>query len=262
MNSYPFFAIAALLFTLVACESGVEEVETICLPVNMTITQVQGSMTNKIIADFHYIPETDLIDHITWSNHQTHYFTYDASGRLMVVRAMKVDNKVQEELWFAYDGSLVERVDLVNRNLDYVYLEPMDSIYAGYVELEYMGNLVTRESEYEVSDNGQTKECVRNAHYEYDVQGNLVSSAVSDPRTGETLHQSMSYDHSKHPFGALRYYFNGESFVNNMTSKSVAETEFDYTYEIRLNEYEYPETIYEKLGSSSTRIFKYSYIIQ
>jgi hypothetical protein len=217
MKSYPIFALAALFLSLVACDSSLEEVETICLPVNMTITQVQGSMTNKIIADFHYIPETDLIDHITWSNHQTHYFTYDASGRLSVVRAMKV---------------------------------------------EYMGNLVTRESEYEVSDNGQTKECVRIAGYEYDVQGNLVSSTVSDPRTGETLHQSMSYDQSKHPFGALRYYFNGESFVNNMTSKSVVETEFDYTYELRLNEYEYPETIYEKLGSSSTRIFKYSYIIQ
>jgi len=262
MKSYPLFAIAALFLSLVACDSGVEEVETICLPVNMTITQVQGSMTNKIIADFHYIPETDLIDHITWSNHQTHYFEYDASGRLSVVRAMKVDTKVQEELWFVYDGSLVERVDLVNRNLDYVYLEPMDSIYAGYLELEYIGNLVTRESTYEVADNGQMEECVRNASYEYDVQGNLVSSTVSDPRTGETLHQSMSYDQSKHPFGALQYYFSGESFVNNMTSKAVVETEFKYTYELRLNEYEYPETIYEKLGSSSTRIFKYSYIIQ
>jgi hypothetical protein len=51
-----------------------------------------------------------------------------------VVRAIKVDVKVQEEKWFVYDDFLVERVDLVKRNLDYTYLEPLDSIYTGYVE--------------------------------------------------------------------------------------------------------------------------------
>jgi hypothetical protein len=262
MKSYPLFAIAALFFSLVACDSTPEEEETICLPVNMTITVVQGSMTNKIIADFHYLPETDLIDHITWSNHQTHYFEYDASERLAVVRVMKVDAKVQEEMWFVYDGSLVERVDLVTRNLDYVYLEPKDSIYTGYIELEYNGNQVIRESEYELTDNGHQEEYIRNVNYEYDLQGNLISRTVLNPATGETEHLSMSYDKSKHPFGGLQYYFNGESFVNNMLSKSVQETEFEYTYDLRLNEYEYPEVIYEKLGSSSTRVFKYSYIIQ
>ncbi len=262
MKIYPLFAIAALFFSLVACESAPEEEETILLPVNMTITLVQGSFTNKIIADFHYVPETDLIDHITWSNHQTHYFEYDASDRLTVVRAMKVDTKVQEEMWFVYDGSLVERVDLVTRNLDYVYLEPLDSIFAGYVEFEYNGNQVIGESEYEITEDGHREEYVRNVSYEYDIEGNLISSAILNPGTGEAEHMTMSYDKSKHPFGGLQYYFNGESFVNNMVSKTVEETEFDYTYDLRLNEYEYPEAIYEKLGSSSTRIFKYSYIIQ
>ena len=89
MKTFSFFAIVALFFSLVACESAPEEVETICMPVNMTITLVQGSMTSKIIADFHYVPESDLIDHITWSNHQTHFFEYDASDRISVVRKMK-----------------------------------------------------------------------------------------------------------------------------------------------------------------------------
>lgn len=261
MKSYPLFAIAALFLSLVACDISPEEIETTCLPVNMTITQVQGSMTNKIIADFHYIPESELLDHITWSNHQTHFFEYDAFGRLAVVRAMKVDTKVQEEMWFVYDGSLVERVDLVIRHLDYVYLEPMDSIYTGYVEMEYNGNLITRESEYEISAGGHKEEYVRNVSYEYDYQGNLTSTTTLDPKTGETEHLSMTYDQSKHPFGALQYYFNGESFVNNMLSKAVEETGFEYTYDLRLNEYEYPDVIYEKLGSSNTRIIKYAYII-
>ena len=262
MKSLPFIAVSALLLSLFACESHMDEIETICLPVNMTITQVQGSMTHKLIADFHYLPESDLIDHITWSNHQTHYFQYDASGRLAVLKIMKVDAKVQEEMWFVYEGSLAERVDLVTRNLDYVYLEPKDSIYTGYVELEYNGQQVIRESEYTLSAHGNQEELVRSVHHEYDVQGNLISSTVLDVVTGEKEHLSMSYDQSKHPFGGLQYYFNGESFVNNVVRKSVQETEFEYTYDLRLNEYQYPELIYEKLGSSSTRIIKYAYTIK
>jgi len=262
MKSIPYLAVAALVFSLVACESNMDEIETICLPVNMTITQVQGSMTNKIIADFHYLPESELIDHITWSNHQTHYFEYDASGRLAVVRMMRVDAKVQDEMWFVYDGFLVERVQRVTRNLDYVYLEPKDSVYTGYVELAYNGNQVISESEYALTAHGNKEEHVREVQHEYDAQGNLISSTVSYPVTGETEHIQMSYDHSKHPFGGLQYYFNGESFVNNVVRKSVQETEFTYTYDLRLNEYEYPELIYEKLGSSSTRIIKYAYMIK
>lgn len=253
---------AAVLFSfLVSCESTVEEVETICLPLNMTITQVQGSMTNKIIADFHYVEGSDLIDHITWSNHQTHYFEYDESGNLSVVKIMKVDTKVLEEMWFEYDGSLVEKVDLVTRNLDYTYLEPLDSIYGGYVLMEYNGNLITRQREYSIGDD-QREEFVKDVRYEYDAQGNLISSNTMYPQLGKTELQSMTYDQSKHPFGGVQYYFNGESFINNMLSKAESESGFEYTYDLRLNEYEYPDVIYEKLGSSNTRIFKYSYAVK
>ncbi len=262
MKTLPTLAIAALFFSLVACDSAMEEVETICLPLNMTITQVQGSMTSKIIADFHYVPDSELIDHITWSNHQTHYFEYDASGHLSVVRVMKVDTKVQEEMWFVYDGSLVERVDLVRRNLDYVYLEPLDSIYTGYVTMEYNGSLITRESEYELTADGHREEFVKDVRYQYDSEGNLTSSNTMYPKSGETAGQSMSYDQSKHPFGGLQYYFTGESFVNNMVSKMEEDTGFEYSYDLRLNEYEYPDVVYEKLGSTNTRIFKYSYSVK
>ncbi len=121
------FLFLALLFTI-SCETAPEEAEAICLPTNISITLVQASQSSKIIADFHYIPETDLLDHITWSNHQTHYFEYDDSDRMKVLRVMKVDIKCRKKGGLYMMGSLVERVDLVQRNLDYTYLEPLDSI--------------------------------------------------------------------------------------------------------------------------------------
>ena len=251
-------AVLGLFLFSQACELAPEEVEISCLPVNVSITLVQGSQTSKIIADFHYIPESNKLDHITWSNHQTHYFEYESRDLISVVRAIKVDVKVQEEKWFVYDGFLVERVDLVKRNLDYTYLEPLDSIFTGYVEYAYEGENVIEEWEYEISEGGHREEYVRNVTYEYDSNDNLLSSTELDPVSGETVTTTMTYDQSKHPYFALQYYINGESYVNNMLSRSEGD-EFDYTYNLSLNEYEYPETIYEKLGSAYTRISNYSY---
>ncbi len=261
MKLYPFIAILSLFLVLMSCEP-IEEEESICLPVNMSITLVQGSNTSKIIADFHYIPETEQLDHITWSNHQTHYFEYDDSQRILVVRVMKVDAKVQEERWFVYDGTLVARVDRVKRNLHYTTLEPLDSAYTGYVEFEYEGENIIEESEYEISEDGYREDYIRNVSYEYDSKGNLMTSTSLDPKSGETQHRNMSYDQSKHPFSALQYYFSGESFVNNMLSRSEEEAELDYTYVLTLNDLEYPEIIHEKLGSAYTRIINYSYLVQ
>lgn len=258
MKHYLLLAIFALFLFTVACESPEDEVEPICLPLNMSITLVQGSQSSKIIADFYYLPDSELLDHITWSNHQTHYFEYDASGRISVVRVMRVDAKVQEERWFVYDGPQVERVDLVKRNLDYTFLEPLDSIYSGYIELEYDGEYIIEESEYEISEGGHREEYVRNLTLAYDERGNLLSSSEMDPRSGEIIDRTMTYDESKHPFFALQYYFDGESFINNLLTKSEGD-DFNYIYNVTLNEADYPETMYEKLGSTYTRIINYSY---
>lgn len=241
-----------------ACDTAPEEVETICLPANISMTLVQGSQSSKIIADFHYIPDTELLDHITWSNHQTHYFEYDAQNRIKVLRVKKVNDKVQEERWFEYDELLVSRVNLVIRNLDYTYLEPVDSIFAGYVEYDYAGANIVEERQYEVSANGNTVEQIRTATFEYDGRDNLISKTVHDLIAEETATMTMSYDESKHPYSALSYYFTGESYVNNMLTRSEND-DFSYTYDLKLNEYEYPETTYEKLGSAYTRIINYSY---
>jgi len=258
MRHYIFFAVLALFLFTQACETVPEEVEVLCLPSNISITLFQGSQSSKIIADFHYIPETDLLDHITWSNHQTHYFEYDASYRLKVLRVKKVNAKVQEESWYIYDGLLVERVNRVKRNLDYTYLEPLDSIFAGYVVYEYEGENIIEEREYEISEDSHSEEYVRKVSYEYDNRDNLLSRTVLDLKTDESSTMTMTYDESKHPYSALSYYFQGESYVNNMLTRSEND-DFEYTYNLKLNEYEYPETTYEKLGSAYTRIINYSY---
>ena len=251
------FLFLALIFTI-SCETATEEIEAICLPTNISITLIQGSQSSKIIADFHYIPETELLDHITWSNHQTHYFEYDTQNRMKVLRVKRIDDKVQEERWFEYEGSLVVRANLVIRNLDYTYLEPKDSIFAGYVEYEYSGENIVEEREYEISENGRTVEYIRKATYEYDDQDNLLSRTELDLKEEISSSGTMTYDQSKHPYSALQYYFSGESYVNNMLTRS-EDTDFSYTYDLKLNEYKYPETSYEKLGSAYTRIISYSY---
>ena len=252
--------LALLLLTVCSCETITEEEDNFCLPVNMSVTVVQGSQTTKIIADFHYQEDSELLDHITRSDYQTQFFEYDDSDRITVLRVMRVDLKVQEELWFVYEGALMERIDLVTRTLHYTTLEPLDSIYTGYVEFEYEGKDIIEELEYAISKNGRKETYVKNVSYEYDINGNLLSYITKDPKSGESSRMDMTYDQSKHPFGGLTYYFTGESFENNILTKSAEDSDLDYTYEIQLNNQEYPETIFERMGSSLTRVIKYSYI--
>ena len=103
MKSIIFLCPFIILVFLFSCEVYPEEEEVVCLPTNMTATIIQGTNSAKIIADFHYVPDSDLLDHITWSNHQTHYFIYEESDRLSVVQQLKVKEKVREEMWYEYD---------------------------------------------------------------------------------------------------------------------------------------------------------------
>ena len=251
--------LGSLLMVFTSCETFEEE-EVICLPVNVTTTLVQGTDTKKLIADFHYIPGTGRLDHITRSNHQTHYFEYDADGRIMVVRMKKVDTKIQDEMWFHYDGPLVDEVILVKRNLDYIYLEPLDSVYAGVVEFDYNGRDIIGETRSEVTPDGQREEVVWLVEYAYDINGNITSSKAFDPRSSSGKSVTMTYDGHKHPFSGLHYYFTGESFVNNLLSRSVESEGIRYNYELELNEYGYPDMVYEKLGTTYSRIIRYSYM--
>jgi hypothetical protein len=253
----PLVVIFLVLFY--SCENFTED-EAICLPVNMTATIIEGAEAKKIIADFHYVEGTSLLDHITWSNHQTHHFEYDEMDRILVVKVLKVKVKIQEEKWFTYDGERVERITLVKKNLDQVFLEPIDSTVTGYIEFEYEDNQIIGEKRYENQDEGLI--LVWEVIYEYDGNGNMLNSVAKNHRKQSEERKVMTYDNSKHPFSNLLYYFTGESYVNNPSSKQVEEEQLSFDYDLRLNEYGYPETIYEKLGSVNSRIIRYSYKLQ
>jgi len=265
MKSLIFPTFVIMLSLICSCESfyeeeDVKEEDVICLPVNMTATLIQGAETEEISADFYYIPDTELLDHIAWSNNQTHLFRYDESYKLKILKKLKVDDREMEELWFTYDGSLVERIDLIKRNLDPVYLDPLDSINMGYVEFEYLGKDVITESRYELSPKGTSGELINRVVYGYDERRNITSRRTFDPRSYSVESVHMTYDASKHPFSGLQYYFNGESFINNHLSKSLVEDDFEYNYDLQLNEYGYPETIYETLNATDSQIISYTYI--
>jgi len=256
-----FAGLAPFLFLLFlsSCETFQKEEEVVCLPTNMTATIIQGIESEKIIADFHYEEGTRMLDHITWSNHQTHIFEYDDAERLQVVRKVLVKEKVQNELWFEYDGELVERIVLVKKNLDYTFLEPIDSSYAGHIGFEYEGNEIIREERYEVPGGGGSEVLVRRVEYDRDEAGNITLATSYHP-DGSSSTVIYTYDTSKHPLSGLRYYFSGESYVNNMLTRSESAGNMDYTYDIDLNAQGYATIIYEKLGSANTRITRYSYM--
>lgn len=255
---FSFSILAAFLLT--SCETTPEEEAQVrYLPTNMTATVIMGTNTTKIIADFNYVPDSDLLDHITWSNHQTHYFEYNASGQLAVLRQLKVKEKVQDEYWFAYDGERIQEVILIRKNLDYAYLTPIDSSYTGRIEYEYEGKQIVLETEYGVQKGNKKEYKVKEVSYTYDARGNMLSSLLSYfDGSLDDLRTEMTYDSGNHPFSGLKYYFTGESFVNNQLTKTSGLE--NYSYNVTLNEQNYPESIYEKLGSSNTRIFRYTYM--
>jgi len=254
--SLPFL----FLFLIYSCESPQEEEKLLILPVSMNSTIVQGSSSTKVIADFHYQPDNNLLDRITWSNYQTHYFEYDASSRLKVVRKELVKEKLMEELWLKYDGAEFSEVILVKRNLNYTTLEPMDSAYTGHIDYDYEGKHIVGETEYRIQQGTETLYPVRESSYEYDEAGNILSlntRYLDGSEADKSI--EMTYDSGRHPFSDLLYYFTGESFVNNLLSKTVGS--MDYTYDVRLDARDYPETIYEKLGSSYSRITNFTYMV-
>jgi hypothetical protein len=256
-----------LLAFLSSCETFMEEPEIRCLPLSMTATVVEGNTSSRIMADFHYIEGTALIDRITWNNHQTHYFDYDDQGRMTVVRQVKVKEKVQAEMWFRYQGEQVSRILLVDKPLDYVYLEPTDSIYTGYIEYQYDGSDISIETHFEVNEHAEAMR-TKATEYIYDAMGNILSRTThffDDHETQGTSGNSrdetvnFTYDQHKHPFAELQYYFEGESFVNHPLTRSSDYGDLEYQYDVRTNDYGYPEMIFEILAGNNTRIIRYTY---
>lgn len=200
---------------------------------------------------------TDSRDRSFFSDHLPVLVTL--TNKLTVVRKELVKEKVMEERWFRYEGETVSEVLLVKRNLDYTTPEPLDSSYTGHIDYDYEGSHITGETEYRIQQGVGTLYPVREVSYEYDEDGNFLSRStiyLDGSEADEIV--TMGYDSGRHPFYGLNYYFTGESFVNNLLTRTVGS--MDYSYDVRLDSRDYPETIYEKRGSSYSRIMRYTYM--
>ncbi len=253
-----------IVLTLIAVSSCESEKATLvrCFPDRMSATIV-GAETVNLTADFHYIPDTELLDHITWSDKKTHEFEYDEFGTLTVVRLIRVDYKVQEEQWFSYDGNQLVRVDECPKQLDMIYLEPIegDSTYTGYREFEYSSGNITLEKIYQRDKNHKDK-LILEKKYEYDNNGNIIHNESTNVESKVVETTALSYHQSNHPYSQINMIFTGETFVNNVLTKTVETKNIGYTYDIILNSNKYPEQVVEKINGFQSSITRFTYICE
>jgi len=247
--------------TLIVASSCESENATLvrCFPDRMS-ANIIGGVTGNLTADFHYVPDSELLDHITWSDKKTHYFEYDDFGNLTLVRLKRIDYKVQEEQWFSYEGNKIIRVDECVKRLDIIYLDPIegDSSYTGHREFEYSGNNITLEKIYQVEKNKKETLVIENA-YEYDGNGNIIRSVLTDIEAKSEETTALSYHQSKHPYSQINMVFTGETYINNVLSRTEQTDNLEYTYEIVFDNNKYPSEVIEKTNGRVSRVTRYTY---
>lgn len=247
-------------FLIQSCESEQEQMTQTLLPETASETIIDGVSTRRIMADFHYVEGSRLIDRIVWSNHQTHFFEYGEKDRLLVVRKVKVQEKLQDEYWFEYQEERMIRANIIRKNLDYFCLLPLDSSYVGYLDYQYEEGRVAEERRHGFDQEGnQVLEQKRT--FSYDPEGNIirrVTTSYGEPES--TLSEEMSYDKGLHPFSGLHYYFTGNSHRNNVVSLTTSHDNTCYQYELEANSDGYPEIIFESLGAYHSRVLRYTYL--
>lgn len=250
--------ITLILVVSSSCET--ESVEKVrCFPDRMS-SNIIGGVTGNLTADFYYVSDSEMLDHITWSDKKTHYFEYDEFGDLAVVKLKKIDYKVQEEQWFSYEGNKIVRVDECVKSLDIIYLEPVegDSTYTGHREFEYSGNNITLEKIYEVGKNKKEKLVFENS-YEYDANGNIVRNVLTNIETKSEETIALSYHQSMHPYSQINMFITGETFVNNVITRTESAENLEYTYEIVFDNNQYPKEVIERTNGRVSAVTRYTY---
>lgn len=256
-DSVKFILVVVLL--ICSCDTLDENLKS-CFPVRMSANIISGTDTYNLTADFKYIPETDVLDHITWSNRQTRYYEYDESGILKVIKLKKIDPKIQEETWFRYEGDRLVRLDLCIKHLDIIYLEPIegDSAFTGYHLFDYAGDRISQEKIFEV-EKTKKETLVIEKDYNYDAIGNMTHYNMINLITKAEESMSMAYGPGLHPYSQLNMYFDGETHINNVLTKTSETENLEYTYEIVLDNNRYPEEIIEKTNGMVSRVTMYTY---
>jgi len=251
------FKCMAVLLVIAGCNKEPET--SYCYPQRVTRTIPEGSETTQVTADFKY---TDgRLDHIIWSNFQTHYFNYLESGDLRSVARKNVQTFRTHESVLTYDEGRMIRSDEYNINLDRFTQENTDTTHTGYHTFVYEGGQIVVE---EVFGKDQaTGVMVRTAYNEftYDPDGNIIRSvSLSAPGKDTLAAFSYTYDTRNHPYNGLKMPFEGESHINNVHEKTDLMSGDVYFNQIIYTSSGYPEQLNIKQESYLTEVIRIDYL--
>ncbi|MFC2129352.1 hypothetical protein ACFLQX_01085 [Bacteroidota bacterium] len=246
-----------LLFVFnTACEFEPAEIQ--CYPQRVKTTSSGGGGAVSITADYKYTGK--LVDRIIWSNFQTHYFSYDAENQLTKVEEFNDKTREKTEYKISYDGYQLSRIDKYLSALDYTTKEPLDTTYIGYQTFQHDGANISEEEVYSREDESQEFSLSYKKEYSYDMSGNIIKLVSMDVLSNDTAEAyTYSYDIFKNPFKALKLYFNGETFVNNVLEKVDLVSDETYTYQVLYNANNYPDQINIKEEGTLYQVITYEY---
>lgn len=232
--------LTALLLAFSSCE--IETEEYFCLPDKVTRTISHGTSATSIIADFKY--EGDRLDHVVYSNFQTHYYSYDPSGNVSKISRKDVQRFENLESIMSWEGGLMTRSDEYRIALDRFTQENTDTSYKGYREFEYDGNKLVAETIFSVKDTSKKAKVDAYKTYEYDAVGNLIQYVEFNKIDGDTVEAyRYAYDQAPNPFAELNLAFEGLTYVNNILEREDLLSGELYSYQIIYSPTNFPSQI-------------------
>lgn len=250
------YLIVALTFVIGGCEPNEEEIK--CFPQRVTSRIVQGAGATSITADYSY--EEEQLDHIVWSNFQTHFYFYDEANRLSVISQKNVQTFLKTEHHLTYQGELPVRRDNYRITLDRATQENLDTLHLSYHEYVNEGGRITEEMIYNLNEESGSFEFEVRNKYEYDLSGNLTSYVSMDEVLGDTLEAyTYIYDTGRNIYSSLNLMFDGETHVNNIRQKTDLLTGEVYDYTLSYTATMFPEQISVEVGSYRIEIINISY---
>lgn len=256
MNRITSYILLLLFVFSSACET--ESTEVTCYPQRVKTTLSSGAGAISITADYKYTGE--LVDRIIWSNSQTHYFSYDEENQLSKVEEINVKTLVKTEYRVTYDSYQLMRIEKYRSGLDYLTQQPIDTSYVGYQVFSHEGANVSEEEVFVRPDETVDFSLKYRKKYSYDQAGNITELVSMNLWSGDTAESyTFTYDLQKNPFDALKLYFNGESFVNNVLQKEDKVNDNTYNYQIIYNANLYPEQINVKEDGYLYQVITYDY---
>nr|MDA3821591.1 hypothetical protein [Bacteroidales bacterium] len=242
-----------LVMTLSGCET---KTEIQCFPQRISIKGDAGA--TSINSDYKYMGDT--LDHIVWSNYQTHTYLYNSSNQLVRVSKKNVQTFKKHEFELIYKDGLVDRRDEYLMELDRLLQEDLDTTFVGYVEYEYNGIDVVAEKVYSLNEEDGEIAIQFYKEYEYDLYGNISSYVCFDGIEGDTVDAfTYKYDTNNNPYSSIKMLFEGESYVNNIIESYDVVNDLLYKHTMAYSTTNFPEQIIIKQGSINYEITSISY---